>query len=250
MMDRDETREKDRLFRDLPMGPGGFDFGPATARVFDDMLARSVPCYDEIQRMVAEVAGDFAAPGSTVYDLGCATCSAFLSLDRTLPGDVRLVGIDASPAMLEKGRARLQAAGFSRPHELLCHDLNQAFPLLDASVVIMNLTLQFIRPLHRQAVIRRIAAGLREGGCLILVEKVLSPHSLLNNLFSKYHYAFKRRNGYDELEITRKREALENVLIPYHARENETLLLSNGFACCESFFRWYNFCGWLAVKES
>lgn len=247
------AQAKDRLFRDLAVRPGGFDFGPATARVFDDMLARSVPFYHELQRMIAEIAGDFAQPGSAVYDLGCATGGAFLSLDRALPSDVRLVGIDASPAMLERARARLQAAGLARPCTLRCLDLNEDDPFAvqsppEASVVIMNLTLQFIRPLRREGLLRAIAAGLRPDGCFILVEKVLSPHSLVNNLFSKYHYDLKRRNGYDELEITRKREALENVLIPYHARENEDLLRDAGFGYCETFFRWYNFCGVLAVR--
>ena len=239
---------KDRLFREGARAPEEFDFGEDTARVFDDMLDRSVPFYHEIQRMTAEIAGDFAVPGSLVYDLGCSTCASFLILDQHLPADVRLVGIDASPAMLEQARAKLQAAALSRPFELRCADLNQGLRLQRASVVIMNLTLQFIRPLYREQLIRTIADGLLEGGCLILVEKVLSQHSLINRLFIKYYYDFKRRNGYQDTEINRKREALENVLIPYHARENEELLLNNGFRSCDNFFRWYNFCGLLAVK--
>lgn len=239
---------KDRLFRDQAARPGEFDFGEATARVFDDMLDRSVPFYHEIQRMTAEIAGDFAIPGSAVYDLGCSTCASFPGLDQHLPPQIRLIGIDASPAMLEQARAKLQAAGFSRPFELRCSDLNQGIQIHQASVVIMNLTLQFIRPLYREQLIRTVAEGLLEGGCLILVEKVLSQHSLINRLFIDYYYDFKRRNGYQDTEITRKRDALENVLIPYHARENEELLLNNGFRSCDSFFRWYNFCGLLAVK--
>ncbi|HHH36454.1 MAG TPA: carboxy-S-adenosyl-L-methionine synthase CmoA [Gammaproteobacteria bacterium] len=240
--------QRDRLFRQRAPKTGSFDFGPETARVFDDMVARSVPCYDEIQRMIAEIAADFATPGSAVYDLGCSTGAAFPRLDRRLPPQVRLVGVDASPAMLARARARLQAAGLSRPVTLECRDLNEGLRLEGASVAILNLTLQFIRPLRRAALIRDIAAGLPEGGCLILVEKVLSPHSLVNSLYSKYHHDFKRRNGYDELEITRKREALENVLVPYHAHENEALLLDNGFRSCDGFFRWYNFCGLLAIR--
>ena len=119
---------------------------------------------------------------------------------------------------------------------------------MDASVVIMCLTLQFIRPLYRQHVIQSIAHGLRSGGCLILVEKVLSQNSTLNRLFIKYYYEMKRRKGYSDLEIVQKREALENVLVPYHLEENKELLLSSGFKACDVFFRWYNFCGILALK--
>ncbi len=242
---REESR--DRLFRTRAPAPGTFDFGPDTARVFDDMLQRSVPLYRELQCMVAEIAGAFAVPGSTLYDLGCATGTTFLALDRQLPPGVRLVGIDASEAMLARARAKLQAAGFARPCELRCQDL-QALPAIeDASVVILNLTLQFVRPERRAPLIATIAAGLRPGGCLILVEKVRCRTASLDALFTDRHHAFKRRNGYQDLEIMRKRQALEDVLIPYTALENERLLLENGFRRCESFFRWYNFCGLLAL---
>jgi tRNA (cmo5U34)-methyltransferase len=97
-------------------------------------------------------------------------------------------------------------------------------------------------------VIDRIASGLCDGGAFILVEKVLSPNSRLNRLFINHYYDFKRRNGYSELEIAQKREALENVLIPYHPEENRQLLLSCGFSSCDEFMRWFNFCGVIALK--
>ncbi len=112
----------------------------------------------------------------------------------------------------------------------------------------MTLTLQFIRPLYRQKLIAQIAQGMNDQGCLIMVEKVLSRHSLLNRLFIKYYYGFKQRSGYSQLEIAQKREALENVLVPYRTEEDMELVLSNGFSQCEVFFKWYNFCGMVAVK--
>ena len=239
---------KDKLFLGANRPSGEFDFGAATARVFDDMLQRSVPFYTEIQRMISELACDFARSGTQVYDLGCSTGATLLSLAGCLPTDIRLIGIDASPAMLDEARGKLAQVACRQLCELQCRDMNQSIPIEQASVVIMNLTLQFIRPAKRQRLIQDIAAGLQEGGCLILVEKVLSQHSLINRLFMAHHEAFKGHNGYDEIEISRKREALENVLVPYHDRENEALLLENGFKSCDSFFRWYNFCGMLAVK--
>ena len=122
-------------------------------------------------------------------------------------------------------------------------------PVIDnASVVMMILTLQFIRPLYRERLIRRIAQGLNENGCLILVEKLTTTNTLLNRLFVKYYYEMKRRHGYSDIEISQKREALENVLIPYRAEENRELLLTNGFKHVEEMFRWYNFCCLIAVK--
>jgi tRNA (cmo5U34)-methyltransferase len=238
----------DELFRNKKDFVNDFDFGEKTAQVFDDMLNRSVPFYGEIQRMMAEIAEYFAVEHTNVYDLGCSTGETFLSLDPKVSDKVTFIGIDSSLEMLDKAKQKLGEAGRSRPFNLIQSDLNQGVNIDNASVVIMNLTLQFIRPLYREKLIRSIADGLNERGCLIVVEKVLSPDSLINRLFIKFYYDLKKRSGYDELEIRQKREALENVLIPYHYDENRQLLLSNGFNACECFFRWYNFCGIVAVK--
>ncbi len=150
--------------------------------------------------------------------------------------------------MLDKGRRKLQEMDFSRKYELRFQDLNEPFSVQNASVVLMNLTLQFIRPLVRARTVRQIADGMNSDGILLLVEKVTSPNSTINRLFIKYYYQFKMANGYSEMEIAQKREALENILVPYRYMENRQLLLDNGFREVESFFRWYNFCGIIAIK--
>ena len=239
---------RDQLYDEKVKLISDFNFGAQTATVFDDMLDRSVPFYGEIQRMISEIASDFAVPGTHLYDLGCSTCNTFLALHETVPHGVRYIGVDSSEDMLKKAREKLASNGFSSEVELTCMDLNSGVIVVNASVVIMNLTLQFVRPLHRSRVVQAIAKGLQPGGCFILVEKVLSHNSTINRLFIKYHYEMKKRYGYSEMEIAQKREALENVLIPYHLDENKDLLLSNGFKSCDVFFKWYNFCGMLALK--
>jgi tRNA (cmo5U34)-methyltransferase len=126
--------------------------------------------------------------------------------------------------------------------------LNQGVVIENASMVLMILALQFIRPLYRDKLIGMILQGLNENGALILVEKLIGEDSLFNRLFIKYYYDMKKRNGYSELEIAQKREALENVLIPYKLMENREMLLRAGFRYCDVFFKWYNFCGIIAVK--
>ncbi len=239
---------KDRLFKRRQRRLPDFTFGKQTAAVFDDMLERSVPFYAELQRMTGELAADFALPGTNLYDLGCSTGTTLLMLDRVVPKAVRLIGVDASAEMLKKAREKLRAARPAHDYELLCADLNQGVRVTNASVALMTLTLQFIRPLNRQRLIRSIAQGLHPQGCFLLIEKVLAKGSTLNRLFIHHYYAFKQRNGYSELEIAQKRETLENVLIPYHLEENKELLLANGFRSCEVFFTWYNFCGLIALK--
>ena len=150
-----------------------FNFGTETATVFDDMLHRSVPMYAEIQRMIGELVTDFAVDGTNVYDLGCSTCATFRQL-KDLDSDVTFIGVDDSAAMLARAENELHEAGFRRRHELRRQDVHAGLEIENASVVIMSLTLQFVRPLHRERVMRTIYDGMNPQGALILVEKVLA----------------------------------------------------------------------------
>lgn len=238
---------EDRLYALPRPAVSDFNFGTETANVFDDMLHRSVPFYDEVQRMITEIVTDFAVDGSNVYDLGCSTCATFRRL-QDIDKEVTFIGIDDSTAMLARAEAELKRANFSRSYVLRRQDMHQGLEINNASVVIMCLTLQFVRPLYRERVMQTIYNGMNHQGCLILVEKVLADETLMNRLFIKYYYDMKRRNGYSDTEIAQKREALENVLIPYRLEENTQLLVSAGFRKPEIFFKWYNFSGMLALK--
>jgi len=238
---------RDKLFGE-PQSSRDFVFDQKTAAVFDDMVARSVPLYDEMQRMCGELASSFAVGGSTLYDLGCSTGTTLLTLDGVVDPGVRFVGIDSSAAMLEIARRKLVQAGFARSHELVEADLGDSLELDNAAVCTMILTLQFIRPSDRARLLADVFRGLNRSGCLILVEKTTTDDSLLNRLFIDYYYDLKQRNGYSQMEIAQKREALENVLIPYTLEENRDALLGAGFRRVEIFFRWYNFCGLVALK--
>ena len=253
------TGGTDQVFAEARPRVDDFSFNKEVTAVFDDMLDRSVPFYQEIQRQVAELAVDFAQPGTNVYDLGCSTANSFLNIDRVMRGgnngdaaadhgEIRFIGVDASNEMLAKARAKLTAAGFTRPFELQQGDLNAGVEVTNASVAMLVLTLQFVRPLYRERIVRSIYDGTTENGCLILVEKVLGENSTFNRLFIKHYYEMKRRNGYSEMEISQKREALENVLIPYRLEENKELLRGAGFRHVDVFFKWYNFCGMIALK--
>jgi len=238
---------KDEVFREVE-SVTDFNFGEKVASVFDDMLDRSVPFYQEMQRMIGEMATDFAVPGTNIYDLGCSTGNTLLNLDRCVPRDVRFIGVDYSEEMLKRCRDKLSQQGLGRDCELVCSDLNQGVAVQNASMVLMVLTLQFVRPLHRDALIKTILQGLNENGCLILIEKVLGEDSIFNRLFIKYYYDLKKRHGYSEMEIAKKREALENVLVPYQLKENQEMLHRAGFRYVDVFFKWYNFCGLVALR--
>jgi tRNA (cmo5U34)-methyltransferase len=242
------SESRDEVYRDARRRVADFTFDEGVANVFDDMVTRSVPFYAEIQRMVRELAADFAIPDTDIYDLGCSTGTTFLQLDSAVDQRIRFVGIDNSEEMLERCREKFREHGLQRAFELRCIDLNHGAGIQNASVALMILTLQFIRPLHRDRLIADVYRGLNENGCLILVEKVLGEDSLFNRLFIKYYYDLKRRNGYSDTEIAQKREALENVLVPYKLLENRELLLRTGFRYVDVFFKWYNFTAMVAVK--
>ena len=183
-----------------------------------------------LQRMIGELAGEFAQPGSTIYDLGCSTGITMETLMKAVPGsDIRFIGLDNSEAMLERARQRLTGQDDAR-WSLSLADLNQGFPFANASVIVVNLVLQFVRPLYRDTLIHNLFTGLNDGGCVILVEKVLGNDSLFNRTFIKLYYDMKRQNGYSEDQIMSKRRSLENVLSPLTPAWNEDMLRAAGFA--------------------
>lgn len=228
---------------------GDFDFGFDTAQVFDDMLLRSVPFYAELQRMMAELVVDFAQAGTAIYDFGCSTGTTLRQIDSLpLPEDLHLIGIDSSEEMLIKANSKLMDPPLRRPFSLRNENLEGPFRMEPTSVSILCLTLQFVRPLYRERLLKTIADHTIAGGCAIVVEKTLSQDPQFSRLFIHHYHHFKQRNGYSQLEIAQKREALENVLVPFSLEENRLLLKTAGFTRTELFFRWYNFCGLIAVK--
>jgi tRNA (cmo5U34)-methyltransferase len=239
---------KDKIFDDEGR-VSDFEFDEKVARVFDDMVARSVPYYDEIQRLQVDLAVEFLPDReSLVYDLGCSTGTTLhlLASHPRCPKATRFAGIDNAAAMLTEARVKL--GGALGRVELLEADLNAGVELRPCRIVFLNWTLQFVRPLYREALVRRIFDALEPGGALFLSEKVLLSNSFLNRLYIEHYLRYKRSRGYSDAEIQRKREALENVLVPYRLEENRLMLERAGFATIDPFFRWLNFACLLAVK--
>lgn len=241
--------EKDTLFQEHSGEPEDFQFTPKVAEVFDDMLERSVPFYREIIDMSATLLGRFLLSGDRLYDLGCSTGSTLLELARRFDGlDLEMIGVDNSAAMIRK--ARLKAEVYSRQESLrfIEADILEFLPRRPGAVI-MNYTLQFIRPPERLAFLRKIHRALRPGGLLLVSEKTINHNPLFNRAFIQFYLDFKRRQGYSEIEIARKREALENVLVPFSNEENTQLLREAGFSDVGQFFQWFNFSSYAAVKS-
>ena len=238
----------DQVFKAPMERSTDFKFDAQVADVFNDMVGRSVPFYLEMQRMMSEIIPDYVRPNTSIYDLGCSTGTTLLSLDKLLDQTVRFVGVDSSAEMIENSRNNFKNNGLTHPYELITADLYKPFEIKNASVVILCLTLQFIRPLYRLKMLESIYQQMNDGACLILIEKILAEDADLNRQFINYYYDLKRRNNYDDMEISQKREALENVLIPYKLSENLQMLAEAGFSKTEVFFKWYNFAGIIAIK--
>ncbi|MDD2464203.1 MAG: carboxy-S-adenosyl-L-methionine synthase CmoA [Desulfobulbus sp.] len=227
-----------------------FSFNDRVAEVFDDMLNRSIPYYRSVIEGMAQLLACRSQEQATIYDLGCSTGTTLLELCRRLPTDqFHFVGIDNAPAMLEK--ARKKSTMFSKNTLISFHEDDiTTCPLPDATAVICNYTMQFLRPMTRLAFVKRIYAALPEDGMFFLSEKTISHAKQLNRDFIDIYHHFKRQQGYSELEIAAKREALENVLIPFSLDENIALLKDAGFAEIEPYFKWFNFAALVAVKRS
>lgn len=227
---------------------GDFVFDERVARVFSDMLARSVPGWVELLRLIGLIGARLARPGTRIYDLGCslgATSASILArLPETSGSDaIQVYAVDRAPAMLNELRLRLKPEIDRGRLQPICADLLDLL-IDDASLVVMNLTLQFIAPEQRVALLGRIRAGLGAGGALILAEKVDVSDD--DGLLAQLHTDFKAAQGYSRLEIARKRTALEQVLIPDSVAEHHARLREAGFERIEPFFQCLNFVGWIA----
>ncbi|MFP7753579.1 carboxy-S-adenosyl-L-methionine synthase CmoA [Thermodesulfobacteriota bacterium B35] len=225
-----------------------FRFNEEVAEVFDDMLDRSIPFYGAVIDAMGEFLRLRLKKGATLYDLGCATGTTLLALARRLEDlELSYIGIDNAPAMLAKARRKAEMFSKGGVIEFRQADITTC-PIEGADAIICNYTLQFIRPLLRQEFVRRLHHALAPDGLLILSEKVISHAPDLNRQFIEMYHGFKRRQGYSELEIAAKREALENVLVPFSVDENSALLRRAGFSAQEIFFRWFNFASFVAIR--
>lgn len=234
---------KDKLF-DKPITKQ-FEFDEDVASVFDDMLSRSVPFYNEMLKLTTAFALQYAKKNSVVYDLGCSTATTLINIANHSKIDLDLIGIDTSEAMLKRASSKSHAYGIDI--EFIQNDIfNVDFKKSD--VIISNYTLQFIRPLQREKLIKKIYNSLHEGSIFIFSEKVITDNKTLNKLFIDEYYNFKKEQGYSEFEIAQKREALENVLIPYSYEENKNMILDAGFSHFDCIFKWVNFATFIAVK--
>ena len=226
-----------------------FVFNEKVADVFADMINRSVPGYATIISMIGMLADRYCTPGSRIYDLGCSLGGAALSMTHHIShNDYRMLAVDNSRAMIERFRAALDAQPDMTNVELICADVDD-IEITDASVVVLNFTLQFIAPERRVGLIRRIYEGMRPGGILILSEKIRFADTHLNELLIDMYHQFKQAQGYSQLEISQKRSALENVLIPETIAAHKQRMHEAGFRSCDTWFQCFNFASIVAFKE-
>ena len=237
----------DRIYAEPHAELSGFAFDDAVARVFPDMIRRSVPGYTTIIPMTGIITSQYAQPDSVLYDLGCSLGASTLAMRHGVDkAGCRIVGVDNSDAMLERCRKYIEADSSSVPVELLLDDVRNV-SVSNASVVTLNFTLQFIPLEDRLSLLSDIAEGLNDGGVLILSEKLVfeeGEQAVLEDL----HYDFKRANGYSDLEISQKRTALENYLVPETLAQHRERLLSAGFSRVVLWYQCFNFCSLLAIK--
>lgn len=244
---------EDRLFTERD-GSAPFRFDASVASVFPDMLKRSIPGYAASIEAIGSLAARFVVPGTRCYDLGCSLGAASIAM-RQGAGRNRadIIAVDNSPAMIDRCRAVVadetsrDATSMSAIHPELADVLDT--DIHDASMVVLNYTLQFLSMDERDALIRRIHRGLNRNGLLVLSEKVVDENPAMEELLVDLHHEHKRRNHYSELEISRKRSALENVLIPEKVSAHRARLEAAGFADIAVWLRYFNFVSIIAIKR-
>ena len=244
--------EKDQIYAGDKTGDTPFRFDESVARVFPDMLQRSIPGYAASLEAIGSLAARYVQAGSRCYDLGCSLGAATLAMRQGIRApDCEIVAIDNSPAMIERCREVIAADDEANPGRspvrLLLGDICEA-AIENASMVVLNYTLQFLDPPARDQLIQRIATGLLDGGLLVLSEKVVDDDPHMEQLLVDLHHEHKRRNAYSELEISRKRAALENVLVPETVAAHRKRLAGAGFEHTGVWLRYFNFVSIVAIK--
>ena len=239
---------KDDLFKKR-VSQQDFVFDDQVAEVFDDMIARSIPGYAAIISTIGGFAKKYYKSNSKIYDLGCSLGGVTFEICKQLrETDFKLIAIDNSEAMIERLVQRKAIfGGLEDSVEILCEDINDAI-IENASMVILNFTLQFLAPKYRSRLIKRIYDGLIPGGILILSEKIVLGDENLNSLFIEMYHKFKESNGYSELEISQKRLALENILMPEKISTHRRRHFSAGFQSFEVWFQYLNFASTISLK--
>ncbi len=239
---------KDNIYAHPHEAVGAFQFDESVVAVFPDMIQRSVPGYQTILTGIGELTASYAQADSNLYDLGCSLGAATLTMRRRLTQDsCNIIAIDNSEAMINRAQEYLQAYHSDIPVDLQCADIT-ATPIENASVVVINFTLQFIDSEQRQALLEKIYQGLKPGGILILSEKIHFDDNKLQQAIEHLHLQFKRANGYSELEISQKRSSLENVLVSDSADFHIQRLQNIGFESVGIWFQAYNFASFIAIK--
>ncbi len=239
---------KDTLFAAPIEKLGDFTFDESVAEVFPDMIQRSVPGYSNIITAIGMLAERFVTADSNVYDLGCSRGAATLSARRNIrQSGVKIIGVDNSQAMVERCRQYINAYHSEVPVEILCDDIRH-IDIQNASMVILNFTLQFLPPQDRTVLLEKIYRGLNPNGVLVLSEKFRFDDEKVNDLLIDLHHQFKRANGYSELEVSQKRTALENVMRTDSIDTHKVRLKSVGFSQVELWFQCFNFGSMIAVK--
>jgi tRNA (cmo5U34)-methyltransferase len=240
---------KDKVFSEKLETIAPFEFNENVASVFDDMVQRSIPFYQEIHQLIRDLVVRQYKFNGKIVDLGCSTGTTISILETALKEKSdqvpHFVGIDLSVPMLDKAREK---CGQVRNVDFIAQDMTQ-FDFKDTEVVILNYTLQFLKYSERIKLLKKIYDSLQPGGIILLSEKIQSPQAPMQELITDLYYDFKRRNGYSELEISQKREALENVLVPVSPKEQLEMLEDAGFDYSEMLFRWYNFASYLGMKK-
>lgn len=235
------SSDHDRIYASPETSAGKFSFDQRVARVFPDMIQRSVPGYATVIRMISVLSSRCVEENSHCYDLGCSLGAASVAMSQGITKQgCRILGVDNSREMLSRAKGFIADHEITTPVELLCADILD-LELENASMVVLNFTLQFIPPERRLELLQRIRQALRPQGILVLSEKIRFDDPQEEALQIEMHHAFKRANGYGDLEISRKRDALENVLIPETLENHRERLIEAGFRRSDLWFQCFNF---------
>ena len=226
--------------------PGEWKFDEQVSQNFDTHVRKSVPLYEEVQKEVVEMSEWFVRDNSIIYDLGASTGEtiSLLLQKHHRKNNIRYIGVEESLAMIEIARKKCN----SDTVQFLQQDIADINEFSNVDLILSLYTLQFLPLWKRKLVLQRVYNGLVEGGAFIFVEKMRAENSMFEDIWNDLYWDYKQERGLNEQQVIKKSQSLRGVLMPLTLTENLQLLSDTGFQCMDTFIKWNNFAGIVAVK--
>ena len=214
------------------------------ASTFDEHINASIPGYDQLVEKCVGLSRRFVQNHTSVVDLGCTTGKLLERLsNQNHPSrkKSRYIGIDVEPTFRKQWKLRK-----ARNTQFVVDDICR-FPFERVSYACNLFTLPFIPVPDKIPLLKRIHAGLVEGGAMLIAEKIYASTGRLQDALTFQFYDHKLKS-FSECELLNKERSLRGQMTLLTEAELREGLRAAGFREVEAVWGNFPFLALLALK--